>query len=176
MLTVDEIEDSFEVHFRQQVEDLPDETLHAILNNMHVLRRYAPPSLAASQARDIVADILRLRQPAPPAPEPEPVATEPEPQPTPEPPAIAPIEPYFAPEPSTEEPPPSLEPELRFESLPDAEAEPDDVAAEEENNSDDDDTLPPLPVITAPPPRPLGRWVLAAAVALGAAITVALLR
>jgi hypothetical protein len=170
MLTVDEIEDSFEVHFRQQVEDLPDETLHAILNDMHVLRRYAPPSLAASQARDIVSEILRLRQPAPPEPEPEPVIEQPAPEPEPLPLPVSRIEPYLEPEIPHDEHPAAehcLEPELRFEALPEQEAEPDDGA--DEPSYDAQTTL------TALPPRLRGRWVVAALVILGAVIAIALL-
>ncbi|HLN25293.1 MAG TPA: hypothetical protein VK558_15070 [Patescibacteria group bacterium] len=173
MLTVDEIEDSFEVHFRQQVEDLPDETLHAILNDMHVLRRYAPPSLAASRARDIVGEILRLRVPAP---EPEPVIVEaaPEPEAAAAPPPATQIEPYFEPELAHDEPVHSLEPELRFEALPEPEpaADTDDSAAED--RPDEDDTTSPAPL--AAPARPFGRWVVAAVVVVGGLVAIALLR
>lgn len=70
MLTRDEIEDSFEVHFRQQVEDLPDDELQAMLTDMRTLRKYAPPSLSASPAREIVAGALQKRHPPAQAPAP----------------------------------------------------------------------------------------------------------
>ncbi len=64
MLTQDEIDDSFETHFRQKAEELSDSTLAEIMGNMRVLRQYAPPSLAASRARDIVGAIIQARQDA----------------------------------------------------------------------------------------------------------------
>ncbi len=80
MLTLDEIEDSFEVAFQHAAEDLPDEQLQLMMGNVRELRRHAPPSLAVSQARIIIAAILDKRHPTPePEPEPLPVADAPVP-------------------------------------------------------------------------------------------------
>lgn len=78
MLTVDEIEDSFDTAFLHSAEDLPDEQLRLMLTNLRALREVAPPSLAASRARDIVAAVLARRHPEEAIPEPLP---EPEPEP-----------------------------------------------------------------------------------------------
>jgi hypothetical protein len=90
MLTLDEIEDSYDTAFLHTVEDLPDEQLRLMLDNLRELRQLAPPSLAASRARDIVAAVLEKRHPTPvpvaaPVPAPEPVAEELPPEPQPEP-------------------------------------------------------------------------------------------
>ena len=61
MLTVDEIEGSQHVLFRQQIEDLPDAVLLPTLTNIYELRKIAPPSLSASQARDMISDVLAER-------------------------------------------------------------------------------------------------------------------
>ena len=94
MLTLDEIEDSYDTAFLHTVEELPDEQLRLMLDNLRELRQLAPPSLAASRALDIVAAVLEKRHPTPepvilPTPVPEPV---PEPAPE-EPAAIAEPEP-----------------------------------------------------------------------------------
>lgn len=73
MLTLDEIEDSFEVAFLHAVEDLPDAQIALMLGNVRELRRLAPPSLAVSRAREILTDIQTRRNPPAPEPEPEPV-------------------------------------------------------------------------------------------------------
>jgi len=87
MLTLDEIEDSYDTAFLHTVEELPDEQLRLMLDNLRELRQLAPPSLAASRARDIVAAVLEKRHPTPKPVvlPPEPVAEEPEPMPEPEP-------------------------------------------------------------------------------------------
>jgi|GEM_PF-3131986 hypothetical protein len=77
MLTVDEIEDSFDTAFLHSAEDLPDEQLRLMLTNLRALREVAPPSLAASRARDIIAAVLARRHPDEAIPEPQP---EPEPE------------------------------------------------------------------------------------------------
>ena len=75
MLTLDEIEDSYDTAFLHTVEELPDEQLRLMLDNLRELRQLAPPSLAASRARDIVAAVLEKRYPTPePVIAPEPVA------------------------------------------------------------------------------------------------------
>ncbi len=72
MLTLDEIEDSYEVAFLHAAEDLSDEQLQLMMGNVRELRRHAPPSLAVSEARVIIAAILEKRHPAPePPPPPE---------------------------------------------------------------------------------------------------------
>lgn len=71
MLTLDEIEDSFDTAFLHTVEDLPDEQLQRMLDNLRALRELAPPSLAASRAREIVAAVLERRHPSPPKTEPQ---------------------------------------------------------------------------------------------------------
>lgn len=105
MLTLNEIEDSFEVHFRQQLEDLPDEELQAMLTDMRTLRRYAPPSLAASPAREIVSGILEARRPPPPV---EPAIEPAEPALE----AIPPVAPQDTPETTLDEPPEPSPPPL----------------------------------------------------------------
>lgn len=150
MLTVDEIEDSFEVHFRQQVEDLPDEVLHAMLHDMRTLRRYAPPSLAASLARDIVAEILRARTPPEPAPAPEP---EPEPQSEPEPVMEATPEPEAA-----VAPPPESEPEPEPEPVLAREPEPEPAPVEAPPAFVLPPSLTEQPATPPPPPRSRRLW------------------
>ena len=90
MLTLDEIEDSYDTAFLHTVEELPDEQLLLMLDNLPEQRQLAQPSFAASRARDIVAAVLEKRHPTPkpvvlPTPVPEPVAEESEPVPEPEP-------------------------------------------------------------------------------------------
>lgn len=107
MLTLDEIEDSYDTAFLHTVEELPDAQLRLMLDNLRELRQLAPPSLAASRARDIVAAVLEKRHPTPEPvvepivvvePVPEPVAEEPAPEPLPAP------QPEPEPEPVAEEP------------------------------------------------------------------------
>jgi hypothetical protein len=76
MLTWNETEDGIGAQFRQQAEALPEDELRAMLVNLRTLRQYAPPALAASRARDMVAAILAEREPAAPVEPPAPAPTE----------------------------------------------------------------------------------------------------
>lgn len=66
MLTLHEIEDSYELHFRHQVEDLSDEALCTLLVDGEALRRSMPPSLSIREAKAIVAGFLAERKGAQP--------------------------------------------------------------------------------------------------------------
>lgn len=143
MLTQDEIEDSFDTAFLQSVEDLPDEQLQLMMHNVRELRRLAPPSLAVSRAREIVADILARRAP-PPEPEPEP---EPEPTLSPEM-ALRPM-----PEQSVRAFAPLAEAPSGEAREPAWEEPPENEAPELEDKTEGEDAAADAPLPTEPPPN-----------------------
>jgi len=146
MLTLDEIEDSFDTAFLHTVEDLSDEQLQQMMHSVRDLRRLAPPSLAVSRAREIVSGVLARRAPPPPP------APEPMPEPT--------LEPVLAaePEPASEDQPEAPQQDAAEETPPVSTAE--DTAPDAQPESGKPDWAHPSVTLELPdtPLRRMMHW------------------